>query len=48
LIGLPVDKPTVILVVENEVKLRAVLPTIRSMIAEGIVVLSDAEVIPLP
>jgi PII-like signaling protein len=47
LIGLPVDKPTVILVIENEVKLRAVLPTIRSMIEEGIVVLSDAEVIPL-
>jgi PII-like signaling protein len=48
LIGLPHDKPTAILIVENEAKLRAALSTIRPMIAEGIVVLSDAEVIPLP
>jgi PII-like signaling protein len=47
LIGLPHDKPTVMLVLENEAKLRAALPTIRPMIAQGIVVLSDAEVIPL-
>src|SRR4029453_19512072 len=47
LIGRPHDKPTVILVIESEVKLRAVLPTIRPMIEQGIVVLSDAEVIPL-
>jgi PII-like signaling protein len=47
LIGLPHDKPTVILEVETEAKLRAVLPTLRPMIVQGIVVLSDAEVIPL-
>ena len=46
LIGLPHDKPTVMLIVENEAKLRAVLPTIRPMIAQGIVVLTEAEVIP--
>jgi hypothetical protein len=47
LIGRPHDKPTVIFIVENEAKLRALLPTIRPMIAEGIVLLTDAEVIPL-
>jgi PII-like signaling protein len=46
LIGPPHDKPTAIFIVENEAKLRAVLPTIRPMIAQGIVVLADAEVIP--
>jgi PII-like signaling protein len=34
------------LVVENEAKLRAVLPVFRPMIAQGIVVLADAEVVP--
>jgi PII-like signaling protein len=48
LIGLPHDKPTVILIVENETKLRAALSTVRPMIAQGIVGLSDAEVIPIP
>ena len=48
LIGLPHDKPAVILVVENEAKLRDVLPIIRPMIEQGIVMLTDAEVIPLP
>lgn len=47
LIGLPHDRPTAIVVVESEEKLRAVLPTLRPMIAQGIVVLTDAEVIPL-
>jgi PII-like signaling protein len=47
LIGLPHDKPTAMLIVENEAKLRAVLPTIRPMIAQGIVVLCNAEVVPL-
>ena len=47
LIGLPHDRPTVMVIIENESKLRAVLPTLRPMIAQGIVALSDAEVIPL-
>ncbi len=48
LIGLPHDKPTASVVIDSEAKLRDVLPTIRPMIAEGIVLLTDAEVIPLP
>ena len=47
LIGLPHDKPTAIVVIDSETKLRAVLPTMRPMIAQGVVVLTDAEVIPL-
>lgn len=46
LIGQPHDKPIALLVIENEAKLRSVLPTIRPMIAEGIVLLTDTEVIP--
>jgi PII-like signaling protein len=45
LIGLPHDKPNVLLVLDSDAKLRAVLPSIRPMIAEGIVLLTDAEVI---
>jgi PII-like signaling protein len=48
MIGAPHDRPTVLLVVENETKLRQALPIIRSMIAEGVVLLTDAEVIPTP
>jgi PII-like signaling protein len=48
LIGLPHDKPTAMVVIDSEAKLRALLPAIRPMIAEGIVVLTDVEVIPLP
>ena len=48
LIGQPHDKPVTLLVVENESKLRAALPTLRPMVAEGIFVMFDAEVIPLP
>ena len=35
LIGLPHDNPNALIVIDNEAKLRAVLPTIRPMIAEG-------------
>jgi uncharacterized protein len=48
LIGRSHDKPIIVLVVEQEAKLRAVLTTIRPMIEQGIVALSDAEIIPLP
>ena len=37
LIGLPHDKPAVVIVIDSEAKLRGVLPTVRPMIAEGIV-----------
>ena len=48
LIGLPHDKPIAMFVIDSEAKLRAVLPALRPMIAQGIVILTDAEVIPLP
>jgi PII-like signaling protein len=48
LIGPPHDKPIAVLAIDNEATLRAVLATIRSMIAEGVVALTDAEVIPPP
>jgi uncharacterized protein len=44
----PHDEPMTLLVIENEGKLRAALPTLRPMVAEGIFVMFDAEVIPLP
>ena len=47
LIGGPHDKPVTLLVIENESKLQAVLPVLRPMVAEGIFVMFDAEVIPL-
>jgi uncharacterized protein len=47
LIGAPHDKRVALLVIENDAKLRAVLPILRPMVAEGIFVLLDAEVIPL-
>ena len=47
LIGLPHDRPTAIFVVDSEATLREVLPTIRPMIAQGVVLLTDAEIIPL-
>ena len=48
LIGAPHDKPVTLLVIENEAKIPAVLPTLRPMVIEGIFVLIDAGVIPLP
>ena len=47
LIGVPHDKPAVMIVIDSEAKLRGVLPTIRPMIAEAILTLADTEVIPL-
>jgi len=47
LIGAPRDEPVALLVIENEAKLRAVLPILRPMVLEGIFVLLDGEVVPL-
>jgi len=47
LFGISDDKPIVITVVDNEQKIREVLPEIRSMVKEGLIVLLDAEVIEL-
>ena len=46
LFGVSDDRPVTISVVDNEAKLRAILPEIRSMVKEGLVVLVDAEIIP--
>jgi PII-like signaling protein len=46
LFGISDGKPNIIVVVENEQKLRAVLPIVRPMIREGLLVLLDAELIP--
>ena len=35
LIGLPHDKPTVVIVIDSEAKLRGVLPTIRPIISKA-------------
>src|SRR5438477_7060714 len=45
LFGISDDKPVVITVVDNETKIREILPEIKSMIKEGLIVLLDAEVI---
>jgi len=45
LFGVSDDKPIVITVVDNEQKIRNILPEIRSMVKEGLMVLLDAEVI---
>ena len=46
LFGVSDDKPVIITAVDSEARIRQVLPEIRSMVKEGLVVLLDAEVIP--
>jgi len=48
LFGVSDDRPIIISVIDNENKLRQVLPEIRGMIREGLVILLDAELIPEP
>ena len=43
LFGISDDRPVIISVVDNEAKLRKVLPEIRGMVREGVVILLDAE-----
>jgi len=45
LFGVTDDRPAVISVVDDEQTIRRVLPEIRGMVKEGVVVLLDAEVI---
>ena len=45
LFGISDDKPVVITVVDEEARLRAIIPEIRIMVKEGLMVLVDAEVI---
>ncbi|MBI3696130.1 MAG: DUF190 domain-containing protein [Acidobacteria bacterium] len=46
LFGISDDRPIIISVVDNEEKLRRILPEIRKMVKEGLVFLQDVEVIP--
>lgn len=45
LFGIADDRPITIVAVEEEVKLRAIMPEIRAMVREGLIVLVDAEVL---
>jgi PII-like signaling protein len=47
LFGISDDKPAIITVIDSEPVLRSVIPEIRSMVNEGLMVLTDAEVIEL-
>jgi len=46
LLGVSDDKPLMIAVIDNEKKVRDVLPTIRPMIREGLIGLTDFEIVP--
>ena len=46
LFGVSDDRPVTISVVDSTEKLRQILPEIRSMVHEGILILLDAELIP--
>lgn len=45
LFGISDDRPVTITVLDEERKLRAVLPELRSMVKEGLMVLMDAELV---
>ncbi len=45
LFGIADDRPVTIVAVDNETRLRAVVPELRLMVAEGLMVLLDAEVL---
>ena len=45
LVGISDDKPVTITVVDSETLIRQVLPEIRGMVREGLMVLLDAEVV---
>src|SRR5215470_19317949 len=46
LLGVSDDKPLTIAVIDNEDKLRSVLPAVRPMVREGLIGLTDFEIIP--
>ncbi len=45
LFGIADDRPVTIIVVDEEQKLRAILPEMRQMVREGLIVLLDAEIV---
>lgn len=46
LLGVSDDKPLTIAAIDNEDKLRNVLPAVRPMVREGLIGLTDFEIIP--
>lgn len=47
LFGVTDERPVTIMVIENEAKLRSVLPKLQAMVKEGLVFLVDGEVLHL-
>jgi hypothetical protein len=45
LFGIADDRPVTVVAIDEEAKLRAILPELRQMVREGLIVLMDAEVI---
>jgi len=45
LFGIADDRPVTIMVIDEESKLRAILPEMRQMVREGLIILLDAEVV---
>ena len=45
LLGISDDRPVTVMAVDEEPKLRAVLPDVRDMVTEGLILLLDAELI---
>ena len=45
LFGIADDRPITIMAVDDEAKLRAVLPALRAMVREGLILLLDAELV---
>jgi len=45
LFGIADDRPMTIMAVDEEAKLRAVVPEIRTMLREGLIVLADVELL---
>ena len=45
LFGVADDRPVTIFAIDNEARIRALLPKLRSMITEGVVFLLDGEVV---
>lgn len=43
--GVPTERPIMITIVDSEEKIRTLLPVLDEMISEGLIVVSDAEVI---
>ena len=47
LFGLSGDRPVTITVVDTERKIRAVIPEVRELVREGLILLMPAEIVPL-